>query len=243
MITCGGLNILMKLLLEKSDVQMKSIKVMCAMALKRGIKSPTDPLIRMQKSPATAKTYSLPRNCANIVTFKLDDGTHVKADRDFLSEKSVYFNKLLSGQFKESHEKEIALRNVANKSLKTLLSLLQCDINRTEVIELDFDLATLLDVIALSDRYLLFDLCVSLTSSVEQFRISTETVPAIYQWSLESGTNILRVESIAFALVCNILDSERFAMFRSLFDLGYAEQLVEDIQKLLERFLNMRFKD
>lgn len=222
---------------------MKSIKVMCAMALKRGIKSPTDPLIRMQKSPATAKTYSLPRNCANIVTFKLDDGTHVKADRDFLSDKSVYFNKLLSGQFKESHEKEIALRNVANKSLKTLLSLLQCDINRTEVIELDFDLATLLDVIALSDRYLLFDLCVSLTSSVEQFRISTETVPAIYQWSLESGTNILRVESIAFALVCNILDSERFAMFRSLFDLGYAEQLVEDIQKLLERFLNMRFKD
>lgn len=243
MVNCGGLNVLMKLLLEKSDLQKKSIKVLCVMALKKlGIKNPVDWLGSQNRSSLVADQYNLPENCANTVIFKLDDGTSVEADRDFLSDKSEYFNKLLCGQFKESHQEEIVLHNVENKSLRCLLNLLHCNVNKSDLVEVDLDLVTLLDVIALTDRYLLTDLCLLLTSCVEQFRISSETVPIIYQWSLESGTNLLRVESIAFALVSNIVDAERFLMFQNLFDLGYSEQLVDDIQKLLERFLNMQIR-
>lgn len=243
MVNCGGLSILMKLLLEKSDLQKKSMKVLCAMALKTlRIKNPVDSLGYQIKYTINPEHYKLPNDCANIVIFKLDDGTSIEADRDFLSERSDYFNKLLCGQFKESHQEEIVLHNVENKSLRCLLNLLYYDINKSEIVEMDLDLSTILDVIVLTDRYLLTDLCLLLTSCVEQFRISSETVPTIYQWSLESRTNLLRVESIAFALVSNIDDSERFTMFENLFNLGYSEQLVDDIQKLFERFLNMHFK-
>lgn len=243
MIDCGGLNVLMKLLLEKSDLQWKGIKVVCAMAFKHlGIKNPID-LTSSSKKFINTANYALPKDCTNIVTFKLDDGSCVKADRDFLSDKSVYFDRMLNGQFRESQEDEIALCNVKNKSFKCLLKLLSCEVTRTQTLQVDLDLPTLLDVIALTDRYLLPDLCVSLTCCVEQQRINRETVSVIYRWSLESGTNILRVESVAFALVCNMLDSERVEMFKKLFELGYTEELVEDIRKLLERFLSMRFRD
>lgn len=244
MVNCGGLNVLMKLFLEKSELQKKTIKVLCAMALKKlGIKNPVDSSKSQNQSSLIADQYSLPENCVNTVVFKLDDGSSIEADRDFLSDKSDYFNKLLCGQFKESHQEEIVLHNVENKSFRCLLHLLHCNINKSEIVEVDLDLLTLLDVIVLTDRYLLTDLCLLLMSCVEQFRITSETVPVIYQWSLESGTNFLRVETIAFALVSNVVDSERFLMFQNLFDLGYSEQLVDDIQKLLERFLNMQIRN
>ncbi|KAJ8927879.1 hypothetical protein NQ314_019623 [Rhamnusium bicolor] len=237
MLNCGGLEILMKLLREDTGLKKRSIKVLCAMASRKlEIANPKDLTTGLNRPKVIADKYKLNEDCANIVTFKLDDGTFLKADRDFLSEKSDFFSRLLKGDFKESTEDEIALHNVELKSLRCLLHLLEC-VDKTESIEIDLDLDTLLDVIVLSDRYLMVDLCVSLTDCVEQFRISPETIPNIYRWSLESGTNLLRVESIAYALVANIMDAERFVMFENLFALGYSEQLVEDIQKLLVRYL------
>ncbi|KAJ8954093.1 hypothetical protein NQ318_004398 [Aromia moschata] len=236
MLNCGGLEILMKLLREDTALKKRSIKVLCAMASKKlEIANPKDVTAGLNRPKIVADKYKL-QDCASVVTFKLDDGTFLKADREFLSEKSDYFSRLLKGDFKESREDEISLHNVESKSLRCLLHLLTC-VDKTEAIEIDVDLETLLDVILLSDRYLLVDLCVSLTDCVEQFKISPETVPVIYRWSLESGTNLLRVESIAFALVANIVDVDRFVMFESLFELGYSEQLLEDIQKLLVRYL------
>lgn len=78
-----------------------------------------------------------------------------------------------------------------------------------------------------------------LTDSVEQFRITTDTVPLIYNWSVESGTNLLRIESVAYALVATVGEQERYTMFKNLFNLGYRDQLVEDIQKLLMRYLTL----
>lgn len=109
-------------------------------------------------------------------------------------------------------------------------------------LRIDMDLDTLLDVIVLCDRFLLGDMCVSLMNNIEKFKISAKTVPQIYKWSLESGTNYLRVESIAFALVAEIVDLDRFKMFSSLLDLGYSEELAEDIEKLLLRYLNTKSK-
>lgn len=182
--------------------------------------------------------YITPGDCENLVTFKLDDGSSVLADRDFLSEKSEYFNRLLCGQFKESQEKEVTLRKVAGKTLKCLLNLLSHSFSQNSVLNLDLNLPTLLDVILLADKYLLLDLCVRLSESVEKFRMTPETVPQIYEWSVESGTNILRVETIAFVLVTNVVDDERFCMFQRLFDLGLSQQLVEDLRNVLDRFLN-----
>lgn len=240
MVSCGGLETLMKILQEKSELQRRSIKAVCVMALKKlRIKNPKNSIeVSATEEVHVSGDYHPPESCQNVVTFKLDDGSFVAADRNFLSGKSDYFNTLLCGQFKESQETEIALRNVDEKTLKCLLNLLNCNVDRSMLLKVDLDLATLLDVILLADKYLLVNLCSSLTESVEKFRITSRTVPRIYQWSVESGTNILRVETIAYALVANIGDNERFMMFKNLFDLGLSEQLVEDIHKLLERFLS-----
>lgn len=241
MITCGGLEVLMKLLQENSpDQQQRSIKTLCMMAVKKlRIKNPKNSVEAVTtKEIQLLNDYTPPECCKNIVTFILNDGKKVSADRNFLSEKSDYFSTLLCGHFKESQQDVIELRNVDERMFKSLLTLLNCDIKSSVLLKTDLDLDGLLGLIELADKFLFADLCSSLTDSVEKFHMSSTTVSQIYQWSVESGTNILKVETVAYALVANISDTERFSIFKDLFQLGYCEQLVEDIRKLLERFLN-----
>lgn len=241
-ITCGGLDIIIQLIRKNINIQKGHISSLCVLATRLGIKSPaasfnekSDKYIDL---PLNIQNYEVEKNCTTIVCFKLDDGTSVEADREFLSEKSDYFNRLLYGLFKESEENEIHLSNVPSKSLKLLLMLLQYDLNSTEVHKINAELDTLLDVIVLTDRYIMEDLCVCLTTSVQYFKLLPSTIPIIYQWSLESRTNILRVESIAYALVGRMNDSERYGMFENLLQLGYVEQVADDLHQLLLRFFH-----
>lgn len=240
MVSCGGLEVLMKLLEDDTELQRRSIKTLCMMALKKlRIKNPRNAIeATTTEEIYIPNIYVPPKLSTNLVTFKLDDGSVISTNRDFLSEKSDFFNTLLCGQFKESCQNEISLRNVDEKTFKCLLNLLNCNLDRSVLLKVDLDLATLLDVILLADKYLLVDLCNSLIETVEKFRMSPKSIPRIYQWSVESGTNILRIETIAFALVANIADNERFLMFKNLFDLGLSKELVGDIRKLLGRFLS-----
>ncbi|GJQ79478.1 hypothetical protein Trydic_g16331 [Trypoxylus dichotomus] len=236
LIDCGGLDVLLNLIERKSDIQQNSIKGLCVLAIHQlKIKNPIHNQPQKQLCDLDITNYSLPVTCSNVVIFKLDDGDVVSADRDFLSDKSDYFNRLLSGSFKESEQSEITLQNISSKSLKLLLRLLHCNIASLGIANLDLD--TLLDLLEITERYLLIELNVYLAGCVEQLHMSNKTVPLIYQWSIESGTNILRVETIAFALVADILDVDRIRMFHDLFNLGYYRQLKDDIQKLLIRFL------
>lgn len=233
---CGGLDILLNLIEKVSDFQKDSIKGVCVLAVHQlKIKNPVHDQPQRQLYNLDVNDYSISEICMNVVTFKLDDGNAISADRDFLSDKSDYFNRLLCGSFKESEQTEITLQNISTRSLKLLLILLHRNISSLGII--NFDLDTFLDLLEITERYLLVELNVYLTGCVEQLHMSNKTVPVIYQWSIESGTNILRVETIAFALVGDILDTDRMSMFHDLFALGYYKQLREDIQKLLIRFL------
>ncbi|RZC36130.1 uncharacterized protein BDFB_007081 [Asbolus verrucosus] len=240
MMNCGGLEVLMKLLREESDLQEKSIKVLCVLAAKKlGIPNPKT--VKSVSKMCLSERHM--GDAARVVTFKLDDGSLLRADRELLSKNSDFFCRLLNGGFKESNEDVITLPNVANKSLGCLVDLIKCDIDKTAPVDIDLDLDTYLDLIALCDRFLMQDYCVYLADCVERFRLSSKTIPVIYHWSLGSRTNFLRVECIAFALVGNIADTDRFEMFRNLFNLGCNEQLVEDIRKLLVRYMTLNESD
>lgn len=239
MLDCGGLDTLMQLLQQETTVKERTCKVLCAMATKNlKIANPKDVALNLGKRKLViVNTYNLGNNCTDIVTFKLDDGSSLQADKEFLCEKSDFFNSLLKGYFKESNKDEVCLHNVELKSLECLLQLLQL-VDTTADVEVRVDLELLLDVIALCDRYLMPDLCGCLINSVEKFRISRKTVPIIYRWSLESGTNLIRVESIAYALVSDLSIIQRLKMFGELFNLGYCSELLEDMHKLLARYLH-----
>lgn len=153
MLNCGGLEILMKLLQENDEKDnRRSLKVLCQMAsncllIANPRKSPT----RLNRPKLVADKYKLSEKCSNIVAFEFDDGAIIKCDRDFLIEKSEFFNGLLNGHFKESQQNQIALSNVGAKSFRCMLHLLE-SVDRTETIEIDLDLDILLDVIMLCDR-------------------------------------------------------------------------------------------
>lgn len=237
MLDCGGLNTLMNLLQQETTLKERTCKVLCAMATKNlKIANPKAVALNLGKRKSfILSTYNL-ENHAHVVTLKLDDGSALEADRDFLCEKSDFFNRLLKGHFKESKEDEVSLHNVELKSLECLLQLLK-SVDKTVDVEVKVDLETLLDVILLCDRYLITDLCGCLINSVEKFRISRKTVPIIYKWSLESGTNFLRIESIAYALVADLSVNQKLKMFEELFNLGYCTELLDDIHTLLARYL------
>ncbi|XP_056648597.1 uncharacterized protein LOC130453034 [Diorhabda sublineata] len=231
LINCGGLNILMKLLTEDSIYKQRTIKVICSLASRKlNIANPRK--LAMDIGDNISVRVKTPDDPANIVTFKLDDGSCIEADRDVLIEKSDYFNSLLNGHFKEKNEEIIYLHNVEFKTLNCLLNLIKSNSSLDQV-----DVDTLLDVIVLSDRYLMNDICCFVRNYVEKHTFSFKTVPTIYKWSLESGLNLLRIECIAFALVTKLMDSSRFSMFDGLFELGYSNELVEDIRALLVRYL------
>ncbi|CAH1101433.1 unnamed protein product [Psylliodes chrysocephalus] len=234
LLTKGGLTLLMQLLKEDSDLKRRVIKTLNVLSAKRlEIANPKKVAIDVAHTLATFSSQrSDNQTSVKLVTFKLDDGQHVKADRNLLMEKSVYFTNLLSGSFKEGSEDEVCLQDVEFRTLNCLLDLVG-SVNEIRKIGLD----TLLDVIALSDRYLMSDICSLVTNYVKKYRMSTRNVAEIYKWSLESRLDLLRVESITYALVVDVCDRLRFDIFNTLFSLGHSDDLVSDINKLIESYL------
>ncbi|KAH0998876.1 uncharacterized protein LOC125502332 [Dendroctonus ponderosae] len=243
MLNCGGLDVLMKLLQENDGQDnRRSLKVLVQMAHSVLINNPKSLSVRTMGWPKLAiGEYELAETCSNVVSFRLDDGCLIPSDRDFLVKQSDFFKGLLDGHFKESEQAEVALAEVESKSFKCLLFIIQAiELQKpSKNIEIVLDLDTLLDLISLCDRFLLSDLCLIITDTVQQFHIAVDTVPLIYNWSVESGTNLLRIESVAFALVASVDDRERYAMIQKLFALGYKKQLLGDIDTLLRRYLSI----
>lgn len=216
----------------------KSIKVICTLASnKLLITNPKNSFPNRDFKLFNVDQYKEP-DCKNPVILRLEDGSHIKADREFLSEHSDFFGRMFNGYFKESLEDEIVLQEVKIRPLKCLLHLMQT-FKKDRHVDIDLDLDTLLEVIVLCDRFLMTDLGLSLSESVGRNKLTSVTVPQIYRWSLESGTNILRVECIAYALVASLSEENRLNMFETLLELGRTEEILDDIQKLLTRFLTI----
>jgi hypothetical protein len=96
-----------------------------------------------------------------------DDGKQVYvANRVLLAKKSEYFNVLLNGQFHESitNSKQIKLNDVADFNvIKCLFNLIHCS-NLYDDDDLDFQ--TCLGLIELCDRFMLFDIKLTICSFI-----------------------------------------------------------------------------
>lgn len=236
---CGGLNVLLQFFKENSEERLTCINGLANISRKLEIKNPTkvfDDKLNTVLS-INIENYNLSSRAATIVGFLLDDGNCIYADRNFLSEKSQYFQQLLSGTFKESTQEKINLHNITTNSLKFLLMLLEHDLNNNQIYKFNVDLEILLDVIVITDRYLLDNYCLCLTASVQTYTFLPSNIPTIYQWSLESGTDILRIEAVAYALIGSMTDVERNDLFYTILQLGYTDSLIGDIKDLLMRHL------
>lgn len=232
----GGLNVLIQLLDASVNLKDSSLKALCVLAVQLKIRHSVSNL-KIMKPLLDLQRYDI-KDQEDLVTFKLDDGKRVIENRNFLSNRSEYFRILLSGNFKESNEKEIDLHNVTSNSLQCLFKLLRQDIPQYGCFfDLNLDLETVLDIIGLAEQYVMLELSAYLANYVEQLYFSSKNVPIIYKWSIESSTNILRIETIAYALVGNIIINERLKIFQNIFNSGLTQHLIDDIKTLLIRFL------
>lgn len=237
--TSGGLNFLLSHYQVNIHDRTQVLSALNQLACRININNPCS-----EKS--SSKRLKIPDNFEvkhsgkNLLTIKLDDGRTLIADRDFLIDKVDYFKAMLSGSFKEAEEDSIRIRNVSYDALHFLLFLLTSNNRSKEPILLEIDLNTVLEVIILTDSYLLEKLTEWLTSCVECYMINVNSASQIYKWSVESGTNFLRVETIAYLLTGKMHDRERHGLCESILECGFANQLCSDFQELLIRYLKMR---
>lgn len=193
-----------------------------------------------EKSYNLGQRYEFDPEGTQIVTVELDDGSNLEVDRDFLIEKVDYFKMMLTGSFCESSQEVIRLKNVSNEALQCLLNLLKMDYQKMVPSPLNVNLLTLLEVLTLTDLYLLEKLTDWLSTCVVNFLLKIETASEIYNWSITSGTNILRVETVVFLLTAKMKDSERFNLLESIIEYGFINEIKDDIFKLISRYLTIR---
>jgi len=93
-----------------------------------------------------------------LVTFSLDDGGLVKADKLALSECSEVFGSMLYGSFKESKQQVVSLRDVSRPSLVLLLLYCRSFAGEQEFSVAKPDVVDVLELLLVSDRFLISDL-------------------------------------------------------------------------------------
>lgn len=177
----------------------------------------------------------------DIVTFELDDSSIVQVDKAFLCQKSEVFSAMLMGHFKESIEKNVRLKNVNKAAFEYLLILLFYGVNESkcdiQTFPLPRELETSLETLILADRYLFDNLKVLLRSAIVQFQLTPETMGKVYIWSLNDGMGHLCVESVAYLLTGKMCKEDRIASVKTILELEYKEQCLDDIKAMILRQL------
>ncbi|XP_074042848.1 uncharacterized protein [Leptinotarsa decemlineata] len=229
MVTCGGL-IIQELIEQDDEYREAAVSSICFLARER-IRVPKLEVQKVdmltdQLSATTQETKE-----PGVATFRLDDGSLIQASHDLLIKKSEFFLALFSGRFKESVKDEVKLPDVDPETFKRVLNLLE----RPKFDE--YGIQDLLDVLQLSDRFLLTDLYSCLCGWISCYVMKPHNVTDLYQWSLHTGLQQLRVNAVRFALTVGADDNEKLEMFQELCDLKHRKEVSKDIIDLLMRYL------
>lgn len=235
----GGLQLLLNEFINDSKERCRTLSSLSKLACRININNPC-----AEKMPESSLnfsgTYNFDPAGRNVIAIKLDDGQVVETDRDFLVDNVDYFKAMLCGSFKEADQDSVTLTNVSYNALICLLFLLTVDIKELQPCPLKIDLMVLLEVIVLTDSYLLQNLTEWLTTCIEYYMINVSSASQIYKWSVESGTNILRVETVAYLLTGKMKDIERYYLCEKILENHLSNQLHDDLENLIWRYLKLR---
>jgi hypothetical protein len=178
------------------------------------------------------------------VTFLLDDGSHVQADRLALGSASDVFNSMLQGGFRESKEDVVKLQDVSKETLILLLIYCKCYVNSSDVVLGKPDVAHVLELFIVSDKFLITDLNAKLLSYIKHNYFNAEQFVSLYKWcnsrsdSMVTEIVTLYEEVCAFLLVGPIKHKSRTQIFSAIIEAGIWEKL----QKCLSMILCQRME-
>ena len=180
-----------------------------------------------------------------------DDGTRVRVNKQIISDSCPVFSAMLTGSFTEAERETIRLPGTSGPALTCLLHFLYgcqpgcCPQWR--------DLAgdTLLELVSLSDKYLLSELHLSVCHSIIRHSASPSHLTNIYRAALQNNSPVLcagreagqsvslAVSVVNFLLVGHMTAQHRAGLVRQVVSSDLAQHLLDDISKILRAKLEL----
>ena len=179
------------------------------------------------------------------LTLLCDDGTRVKVNKQVISSACPVFAAMLSGSFTESERSSIILPHTTGPALTCLVHYLYgC---RPVSCPHWADLAgnTLLELVSLSDKYLLTDLNLSVCHDIIRHSVQPQHLTNIYRAAIQNNFPVLctvREESkpvslalsvVSFLLVADLRADTRAELVKQIVSSDLAQHLLDDIGKIL----------
>lgn len=162
------------------------------------------------------------------IIFRLDDDTIVPANKTSLCNNSPFFEAMLNGNFKESEQHEVKICDISEKCLHHFVKLID---TYCECILPD-DVNVLLELISISDRYLVSKLMNNLLMYVMSYILNYKNCHLIYKWAKECKLPF--GEKISNDVLCYLFTSKmsckqlRKAIL-SMMDCNHRNDFINDI--------------
>ncbi|BES95828.1 BTB/POZ domain [Nesidiocoris tenuis] len=138
------------------------------------------------------------------ISFQLDDGSIVLANKESLSHGSPMFEAMFRGGFVESKQSTVQITDISSSCLTHLTRVIDeyCEC------ALPKDHKTLMEMVIASDRFLLPELSTKILSVVMNSALSHATCPDIFEWGLLTGQNVPLTEDVPLQVVRYILTAD-----------------------------------
>ena len=191
----------------------------------------------------TGQCYRSISQAEDNLTLLLDDGTSVAANKDILCDSCPVFAAMFSGSFSESGQSSIPLPQTTSPALSCLLHYLyNCRLCPQFS---NLSIPTLLELVSLSDKYLLSDLnmtvshciirrCVSGPDLVELYRLALQK-----KYPVQCGGNpgTLAQSTVCTLLVGDMPTRDRVKLIKKLVCSELAGDFIDDVSKMLREKL------
>lgn len=176
-------------------------------------KSSVDMQIEEESNDASSSLLSCSKKCVTPVSyisenpsvFKFNDGKRVSADKNLLISRSPMFEGMFrESNFKESLDEEILLQSISSQCFEHLVKLLK----QFCVHNVPKDINILLELIIVSDRYLISDMTEKLLLYL-MHAITFENSGIAYNWAIEHALMIFNNSAISDFIIVFLLTTNQ----------------------------------
>ncbi|CAH0390607.1 unnamed protein product [Bemisia tabaci] len=176
-------------------------------------KSSVDMQIKEESNDASSSLLSCSKKCVTPVSyisenpsvFKFNDGKRVSADKNLLISRSPMFEGMFrESNFKESLDEEILLQSISSQCFEHLVKLLK----QFCVHNVPKDINILLELIIVSDRYLISDMTEKLLLYL-MHAITFENSGIAYNWAIEHALMIFNNSAISDFIIVFLLTTNQ----------------------------------
>ena len=221
----GGMNLIFHVLNEPDNsLYDDAILGICSLADSLGLEIP-------ETSSYANREFEMEdeaKDFDDTVTFELDDGSTVDANRTSLCDKYDVFKAMLDGEFNESRQNRVRLKKATKEGMTTLLSAVRGfpNVNGESTIE------ALLEATLLADRFLMCDVSERLNeASIAE--LNHPNLSRAWTWAKENSCDEFKTGCAKIFLRAETTRDLRLQTFRDFSKLSNFHEFITDVRQIL----------